>query len=97
MATAIEYAVMSGLAYQTTRNKMNWFPVPDGWMDYAHVPNNPDYPQFTGADGFEAISFQNIANPNDIIISFAGTGPGSLLSADWIHGNIPLALGNLSE
>ncbi len=94
MTTAIEYAVMAGRAYQTTRAQINWFPVPDGWVEYFHVPNNPDYPQFTGADGFEAVAFQNIANPNEVVISFAGTGPGLL---DWTHGNIPLAAGNLSD
>ena len=94
MTTAIEYALMAGRAYETTRDKINWFPVPTGWLEYAHVPNNPDYPQFTGSDGFEAVSFQNIANPNEIVISFAGTDSKDItgdLAAD-----LALAAGNLS-
>jgi len=52
---------------------------------------------FTGASGFEAVSFQNIANPNEIVISFAGTdfsdGLESLLEYDFWNGNIPLITG----
>jgi hypothetical protein len=97
MASTIEYALMAGASYYDTRAEINRFPVPDGWLEKAHVPNNPDYPMFTATSGFEAVSFQNIANPNEIVISFAGTGPGSILSADWVNGNIPLALGNMSD
>ncbi len=75
MATTIEYALMSGRAYQTTRDPLNQFSIPQGWLELAHVPNNPDYPMFTGASGFEAVSFQNTANPNEIVISYAGTDP----------------------
>ena len=52
---------------------------------------------FTGASGFESVSFQNIANPNEIVISFAGTdfsdGLESLLEYDFWNGNIPLITG----
>jgi len=74
MATVIEYALMAGRAYQTTRDPINLFSVPDVWLEFAHVPNNPAYPQFTGADGFEAVYFKNQSS-NEIVISFAGTGP----------------------
>jgi hypothetical protein len=94
MTTAIEYALMAGASYISTRPDVNKFPVPQGWTEFFHVPNNPDYPAFTSASGFEAISF---TNGSEIVISFAGTGPGSILSADWVNGNIPLALGNLSD
>lgn len=94
MTTEIEYAVMAGRAYQTTRAKINWFPVPEGWVEYFHVPNNPDYPMFTGGAGFEGVSFQNIANPNEIVISYAGTG--SLWNVDWIA-NFALTLGAWSD
>ncbi|KXB29240.1 hypothetical protein AT959_18835, partial [Dechloromonas denitrificans] len=93
MATTIDYAVLAGRAYQTTRAPLNWFPLPDEWLEYFHVPNNPDFPQFKAATGFEAISFQNKANPREIVISFAGTGG----DGDWSHGNIPLALGRLPD
>lgn len=75
MVAIVDYAVMAGRAYQTTRNNTNWFSVPDGWIEYFHVPNNPDYPMFTSASGFEAVSFQSKTNPNEIVISYAGTGP----------------------
>lgn len=93
MTTAIEYALMAGRAYQTTRapNGINWFPVPTGWSEFLHIPN--DILPSTG--GFEMSAFQNTANPNEIVISYAGTGP--FWSGDWTNGNVPLAFGNLSE
>jgi hypothetical protein len=99
MTTAIEYALMAGQAYQTTRDPMNQFSIPQGWTDFFHVPDIA-IPTFSTGSGFEAVSFYNGANlqsSTEIVISFAGTGPGSLLSADWVNGNIPLALGNLSD
>lgn len=91
MTTTIEYALMSGRAYQTTRapNGINWLPVPTGWSEFLHVPNDT----LPSTGGFEMSAFQNIANPNEIVISFAGTGPGW---GDWTHGNTPLALGLLA-
>ena len=85
MATQFEIdcALMAGRVYQTNRdpNGINWFPAPSGWNEFFHVPNNPDFPSFTGALGFEASSFQNTANPNNIVISFAGTNATQL--SDW--------------
>lgn len=103
MTTAIDYALMAGASYISNRDPKNQFPTPQGWMKYFHVPNNPDYPKFTVASGFEAVSFQNTANPNEIVISYAGTdfssvlADFSILGADFWHGNIPLAAGNLSD
>ncbi len=82
MATDIEYALFAGLAYQVTRPLINQFPIPQGWLEFAHVPKNPDYPMFTEASGFEAVSFQNSANPKEIVISFAGTYDKDYLG-DW--------------
>src|SRR4030067_644021 len=97
MTTAIEYALMAGAAYISNRDPKNQLPSPQGWLELAHVPNNPDYPMFTGASGFEAVSFQNVANPNEIVISFAGTdfsnGIASLFNSDFWSGNIPLITG----
>jgi Ca2+-binding RTX toxin-like protein len=94
MATAIEYALMAGHAYRTTRDEINWIPAPQGWTPFFPVPDPTTASAFPVTAGFEAVSF---VNGTEIVISFAGTGPGSLLSADWIHGNIPLASGNLSD
>ena len=70
MATQFELdcALMAGLAYQTNRDKINWFPAPDGWQQFSHVPNST-YPT---TDGFEAVAFQN-QSTSAIVISFAGT------------------------
>lgn len=97
MTTAIEYALMAGAAYISNRPEINQIPIPQGWAEFFHVPNNPDYPMFTGASGFEAVSFQNVSNPNEIVISFAGTdfskGIASLFNSDFWNGNIPLITG----
>ena len=70
MTTTIDYALMAGRAYQDTRDLTNRFPVPQGRAAFAHVPNNPEFPQITGAAGFEAIAFRKGTN---IVISYAGT------------------------
>lgn len=82
MTTDIEYALMAGRAYQTTRDSVNQFPISQGWSEFFHVPNNPDYPMFTSSSGFEAVSFQR---GNEIVISFAGTNP-KMFDPDWIAG-----------
>jgi len=63
MATQFEIdcALMSGRAYQSTRESINQFPVPDGWVEKLHKEDD---------SGFEAISFQR---GDEIVISFAGT------------------------
>jgi hypothetical protein len=67
MITSTDYALMAGRAYQTNRDRdTNWFPVPDGWTEFYHVPN--DNVQINS--GFEAVSF---IKGNEIVISFAGT------------------------
>lgn len=40
MATQFELdcALMAGLAYQTNRDKINWFPAPEGWQQFSHIP-----------------------------------------------------------
>ena len=77
MATDIEYAIMAGRAYISTREKVNRFPVPQGW---TQIPNS----HATAPSGFEAVSFQK---GNEIVISFAGMGPSFLLwNKDWREG-----------
>ena len=74
MATNIELALMAGRAYQSTRNDINWFPTPQGWTITGHDEKS---------SGFEAVSFQNMANPNEIVISYAGTYDKDYLG-DWV-------------
>jgi len=79
----IDYSIMAGRAYETNRNQNNWFPVPDGWIEFFHVPNDT-YPT---SSGFEALSF---TNGSEIVISFAGTDSKS---AGDIAADIGLATG----
>ena len=83
MATQFEIdcALMAGHAYLDTRAPLNWLPVPQEWAEFNHQVKS---------GGFEAVSFQR---GNEIVISFAGTGPGL---TDW-DANSGLALGLGSE
>lgn len=82
MATQLEYALMAGAAYRSTRNPINRIPTPEnlGWTPFQ-------YREYQSS-GFEAISFQR---GNEIVISFAGTGP-EILNPDWLA-NFGLTLG----
>jgi len=79
-------AIMAGRAYQSTRNKVNWFPVPNGWEEIENShKQNP-------SSGFEATAFKKLSSSTDeIVISFAGTG--SIFNKDWLA-NFGLTLGN---
>lgn len=70
MATTIEYALMAGASYISTRSLINRFPVPQGWAAFFPVPDPTTALAFPVTDGFEAVSF---VNGNEIVISFAGT------------------------
>jgi hypothetical protein len=90
MTTEIEYALMAGASYLSTRAPVNQFPVPEGWLE--QIDKRQNLPS-----GFEATCFTNgtsIATSTEIVISFAGTGPGL---ADWLHANFPLVLGASSD
>ncbi|MHB1619269.1 MAG: lipase family protein [Sulfuricella sp.] len=87
MTTAIEYALMAGASYISNRASINRFPVPQGWTEITDLRKNDPI------SGFEATSF---TNGTDIVISYAGTDfsqPGS----DFLHGNIPLVAGIVSD
>ncbi|MHB9119795.1 MAG: hypothetical protein ACYC2R_16215 [Burkholderiales bacterium] len=77
MATQFEIdcALMAGLSYQSTRDKINWFPAPSGWREFSHVPNST----YSTTQSFEASAFQNTAT-GEIVISYAGTS--QLTAAD---------------
>lgn len=75
MISDVDYALMAGRAYESTRKAINWFPIPDGWQEFFHVPE-PTIPGFPATSGFEAVSFFNgpdVAHSTEIVISFAGT------------------------
>jgi len=83
----IDYALMAGASYISTRSVINRFPVPQGWAEQLDLRARND------SSGFEATTFKSTANPNEIVISFAGTNPNSLLDPDNAA-NIGLAFGN---
>ena len=91
MPTSIEYALMAGHAYRTTRDEINWLPVPQEWSPFFPVPDSTS-PSFPTTSGFEAVSFQR---GTDIVISFAGTYDKDL-TGDWVA-NVNLATGFGSE
>jgi len=84
MATDIEYAIMAGRAYISTREKINRFPVPQGWTQISNS-------HATTSSGFEAVSFRK---GDEIVISFAGTG--SLFNKDWLA-NFELTKGECAQ
>ena len=63
MTTLIDYALMAGASYISTRSDKNQFPVPQGWTE--QIAKRQSLPS-----GFEATYF---TNGTDIVISFAGT------------------------
>jgi Ca2+-binding RTX toxin-like protein len=81
-----DYALLAGNVYRSTRTQINQIPVPvaQGWQEidgsYRNLPS-----------GFEAAAFKNITT-GEIVIAFAGTGPGSINQPDWIA-NVDLFLG----
>lgn len=70
MAAEVEYALMAGRIYQSTRATMNWLPdlLSLGWWEQRHEIND--------VSGFEAVSFKK---GSEVVISFAGTGS----NVDW--------------
>jgi Ca2+-binding RTX toxin-like protein len=81
MTTNLEYALMAGVSYRSTRPELNRFPIPFsfGWSEILGSYRNID------SSGFEAVSF---TNGTEIVISYTGTGT----AIDWIT-NIALGVG----
>ena len=78
MATIIEYALMAGGSYISTRNDINKFPIPNDWIKANSV---------TGSSGFEATSF---TKGSELVISFAGTYPTDVIG-DQFTGLPPIS------
>ncbi|MGO9446883.1 MAG: lipase family protein, partial [Thiobacillaceae bacterium] len=68
MITTVEYALMAGAVYVSTRNIVNQLPAPPGWAPSKYESLD---------SGFEAVSFKQGSN---IVISYAGTGT----AVDWL-------------
>lgn len=92
MMTTVEYALMAGAAYISTRHPINRFPIPSGWI--AARPESD-----SGGSGFEVVSFvrsgTSLATSSEIVISYAGTDPGDL--AGDVAADLALAAGYLSN
>ena len=79
MISEIEYALMAGGSYISTRPGINQFPTSQGWVSFNHQSLDT---------GFEAVSF---TNGTEIVISFAGTKDA--LDVGDNEANIGLATG----
>jgi hypothetical protein len=64
MTTTIEYALLAGDAYFSTRSPINRFPIPERWTE------DTNQRRADGQTGFEARTFQK---GTEIVISYAGT------------------------
>ncbi|MDR3088800.1 MAG: putative Ig domain-containing protein [Desulfobulbaceae bacterium] len=75
MVTQIDCAILAGAAYRTNRtHEKNQFQVPASWSEVAgSYYHNLE-------SGFEVVSFRNVSDPTEIVISFAGTNN----ALDWI-------------
>lgn len=87
MTTQIEYALIAGASYLSTRNPENQFPIPMGWEKIV----NPDSYFRDPISGFEAIAFKK---GNEIVISYAGTDPNNWGFLSSPEGKTNFALAN---
>ncbi len=89
MATILEYALMAGVAYRSTRNVINRFPIPtsSGWSEVLNSYRSLD-------SGFEALSFTN-ADVSEVVISYAGTYPTDLLGDQAANFGLATGLGSV--
>lgn len=88
----LDYALMAGAAYYSTRHPDNRVPFPanDGWLpldEAAHLDHRVDAPS-----GFEAVAFINQAT-HEIVIGYAGTNGIKDITGDWFQGNMANAAG----
>lgn len=91
-ASTIEYSLMAGAAYESTRGQVNQISRPAGWDVLAPLAGL-DHRQ-DDLTGFEAAAFsRGTGLSQDIVISFAGTYNGT----DWAVANMPLSVGAMSS
>jgi len=81
MTTPLDYAILAGASYFSTRSGINRFPIPLGWLELI------DDRRANSQSGFEARAFQS---GSELVISYAGTYAKS--GAD-IQAGINLGLG----
>jgi Ca2+-binding RTX toxin-like protein len=88
--STLDYALMAGAAYDSTRADGNKIPRPDGWEPLE--PGTTFEHRLDTISGFEAVAFINQAT-HEIVISFAGTNGTKDITGDWLQGNITSAVG----
>jgi len=89
-ASTVDYALMAGAAYFSTRDVINRLPFPEG-SGWSRLAGGFDHRQ-DDSSGFEAAAF---VKGGEIVISFAGTYPDDI-SGDWLQANAPLVFGGMS-
>lgn len=89
---SVEFSLMAGAAYESTRGQINQIPYPTGW-DALNPQAGLDHRQ-DDITGFEAAAFtQGIGSDQEIVISFAGT---YIDQAGDIAADLALAAGIMS-
>ncbi len=88
MATNIEYALLSGAAYRSTRDPINRFPSLSeyGWVEI------PGTHRSINASGFEALAFRR---GSEIVISYAGTNDKDIFGD--LATDAALGMGNICD
>jgi hypothetical protein len=86
--STLDYALMAGYSYYSTRGDINRTPFPSGWLPFDEPAG---LNRRIGTEGFEAASFQR---GNEIVIAFAGTYPKPLLGNPDIDADIDLGTGD---
>jgi hypothetical protein len=93
MTTQVEYALMAGASYISTRASVNKFPTPNNWTKITA----PDFYSRDPYSGFEAISF---TNGSEIVISYAAPTPATWLAtlpqtSHWPRATCPTSCARL--
>jgi Lipase (class 3) len=100
LAAGSYWDIRGGRAFAVgIRDTDNRAPIPEGWKllpeFISHSGTNATY----SGNGFSARAYLN-NNTGEIVISYAGTEFGATLlgmAADFLSGNIPLAVGHYNE
>ena len=88
VVTTLDYSILAGAAYFSTRAAINRFPIHQDWSELI------DDRTLNEQSGFEALAFQS---GNQIVLSYSGTDPAaSWTSGDW-QTNFALLNGNWAD
>ncbi len=102
----VELALLAGASYESSRNRVNKFSIPDGWTalnisgwpygsqkePQNNVPGRVYWQDST--TGFEAAAY---VKGSEVVVSFAGTYFEGELKPDMFDNNVPLGAGKLTD